>query len=161
MKTFLYKMKRNTFKTEFIWCITNVYFKIRWIGNWKSQFLSFIGQIAKKTLKTSMPILNPSSVCNLSCSQNAFLCNLSCSVQSGTCAPLSTCICDAEGQRCSTACQHALGISRKLGNPSSTFVFQEIPKFLAHGHHLLFVWEVFGRWQRFDGWVIFLVCKNK
>lgn len=107
-----------------------------------------------------MPILNPSSGCNLSCSQNAFLCNLSCSLQPGTCAPLFRCICDAEGQRHSTACQHSLGISRKLDSPSSTFVFQEISKFLAHGLHLLFVWKVFGKWPRF-GWVGNFPCKQQ
>lgn len=96
-----------------------------------------------------MPILNLSSGCNLSCSQNAFLHNLACSVQSGTYAPLFRCICDAEGQRRSTACQHSLGITRKLEGPSPTFVFQEISKFLAHGLCLLFVWKVFRIWPRF------------
>lgn len=99
-----------------------------------------------------MPRLNPSSGCNLPCSQNAFLWNWPCSVQSGTCASLFRCICDAEGQSHSTACQHSQGISRKLESPPSTFVFQEISKFLAHGLHLPFVWKVFGRWTRF-GWV--------
>lgn len=96
-----------------------------------------------------MPVPNPSSGCNLSCSQNALLCNLSCSVQSGTHAPLFRWICDAEGQRHSIECQHPLGISRKLESPSLIFVFWEISKFLAHGLHLLFFWKLFRRWPRF------------
>lgn len=108
-----------------------------------------------------MPVPNPSSGCNLSCSQNALLCNLSCSVQSGTHAPLFRWICDAEGQRHSTECQHPLGISRKLESPSLIFVFWEISKFLAHGLHLFFFGNCLEDDRDLDEWVIFLVWNNK